>query len=355
MFGLTKKTLIAACMVVCYSGQFCAFGAVSDSELDDVGVEHPMITPVTKPIERQVQQLEARAQVWQRELKDVGGKKRHQRSRKDHLTNLIAETQDDLKRISKRQRTSINAVPSEVMCAIFELIASSGDSNPRILSLVCSDWRAYFYDSGSDKDKEASWYSRMNSYGKKLMKIWWLSTIGGYDSRYDEIYERFLNGKLIYKPNPDSNNGIVTLKISDLPNPFNGTFDLSGCGCAAEYLVITTNISDFFAPHLNKIVIGLFPHWLVNNKIATTSSHFNDIMEEWDEVKAPMGIFWRWGRWSDLTWFDHLTQATLPAISSRNLFKNWATSTYGPRARFRTNHSPYAQKGTNFMFVFELK
>ena len=330
MFSFTKKIMIAACVVAFYSGQFYAFGSDSSDESDSVVARQSMITPVTKSVQHQAQQLEARVQVWQRELQQVGGRKARQRSRKAHLTSLIAETQEDLKSIYKRYRrqptTSIANLPSELLTEIFELIASSGGSNPRILSLVCSDWRACFYDSGSDKDKEASWYSRMNPYGKKLMKIWWLSTIGDYDSCYDEIYERFLNGKLQYRFSPNSDDGMIELPISGLSNPFNGTFDLSNCGDAAEHLVITTNLSDFFAMHTGKLVVGIFPHWLEKRKISTTASPFSDIMEKWDE---PIGIFWRLGIWSN-TCFDYLTRSTLADITSRNLYENWVAADLAP-------------------------
>ncbi len=342
MFGFAKKILMVTCMVAFYPGQFSAFGSDSSDESDSVVARQSMITPVTKSVQHQAQQLEARVQVWQRELKRVGGKKARQRSRKAHLTSLIAETREDLQSSYKRYRRqptiSIDYLPPEIMCRIFEFVADSGESDPRTLSWVCSDWRDCFYGSDSDKAEEASWYSRMNSYGKKLMKTWWLSALGGYDSRYDEIYEIFLNGKLQYRPNPKSDEGMVTLKISDLPNPFNSTFNLSGCGDVANNSVITTSITEFFAMHTGKLVIGLIPH-LVKRKIATTASPVSDIMEKWD---GPIGIFWRWGSWPN-TWFDYLTRSTLADISSRDLYDNWVeaipTPASPPPIRRASTHS----------------
>ena len=293
MFSFTKKIMIAACMVAFYSGQFYAFGAGSGDDLGNDVAENPTRIQATNTIEPQ--QLEDQLQA------------------------------------SHKPTTSIATLPSELLTEIFEFVAASGESDPRTLSRVCSDWRSYFYDSGSDKDKEASWYSRMNPYGKKLMKIWWLSTIGGYDSRYDEIYERFLNGVLQYRPYRESDEGMVTLKISDLPNPFDGTFDLSGCGDAANYLVITTSLSDFFAQHVYQnvyqIVIGISPHFLVEKIVASTPEHrFKDIMEKWDGVRAPIGIFWRQGSGQPLEWYNYITHATLEDISTYDLFKNWRDS-----------------------------
>lgn len=42
--------------------------------------------------------------------------------------------------------------------------------------------------------------------------------------RNELIYQRFLNGKLIYKPNKDNDIGKVELRIADLANPLQGTF-----------------------------------------------------------------------------------------------------------------------------------
>lgn len=57
---------------------------------------------------------------------------------------------------------------------------------------------------------------------------------------YEEIYSRFINGKLIYQPNPNSDEGKIEMKIKDLSDPLNGTFNLSECGDAGEYLTIAT-------------------------------------------------------------------------------------------------------------------
>src|SRR6185437_1750732 len=40
---------------------------------------------------------------------------------------------------------------------------------------------------------------------------------------HEEIYDRFLNGRLIYKPDPKSDEGKVELRISDLADPLDGT------------------------------------------------------------------------------------------------------------------------------------
>jgi hypothetical protein len=47
---------------------------------------------------------------------------------------------------------------------------------------------------------------------------------------YEEIYLRFINGKLIYSPLPGNDTGRIELLMAELTNPLMGTFDLSRCG-----------------------------------------------------------------------------------------------------------------------------
>ncbi|MBA3813675.1 MAG: hypothetical protein H0X26_04175, partial [Alphaproteobacteria bacterium] len=78
----------------------------------------------------------------------------------------------------------------------------------------------------------------------------------------------------------------------------------------------------------------------------------------WKEDTAPVGIFWRWGHWNNLTWYDHLTTASLDDISSKNLYENWRLS--ARRMRDGTDRMPNTQDklvmesaANNFMFVFK--
>lgn len=55
---------------------------------------------------------------------------------------------------------------------------------------------------------------------------------------YEDIYRRFLGGKLIYTD--PSSKAKKELPIRALANPLEGTFDLSGCGDTGTYLSIST-------------------------------------------------------------------------------------------------------------------
>lgn len=178
----------------------------------------------------------------------------------------------------------------------------SDDKGPGNLALVCRKWREIVQEDVNKKEP-----------------IWkaWYGVLGN-----EEVYRTFLNGKLIYRPTPESDDGSVALDFKR-NRPFEGAVDLSACGDIGKFLVITTSLSNFFALHPDQLVIGIFPRFLVKKKITTTASPFEGIMKEWDEASTPAGIFWRWGSW-DLKWFDYLTQSTLADISSRNLYDNWS-------------------------------
>src|SRR5690349_6352656 len=60
-----------------------------------------------------------------------------------------------------------------------------------------------------------------------------------FDISDERVYEMFLNGILVYRPCKD-NDGIVVLRIAELDNALEGTFDLSGCGDTQNYLSIST-------------------------------------------------------------------------------------------------------------------
>ena len=86
------------------------------------------------------------------------------------------------------------------------------NTNPVNLALVCKDWRETVkQEVGKDK---RGWKA-------------WCGIIG---TKQERLYQQFLRGTLVYRPDPTSSNRMRTLKFADLPNPLEGTFDLSQCG-----------------------------------------------------------------------------------------------------------------------------
>lgn len=141
-----------------------------------------------------------------------------------------------------------------------------------------------------------------------------------------------LKGELAYW---DMVRGTMTFKIRDLLK--GGSLDLSSkeiFGNSAGKLLITLDPEIFF--HVNekssRLLILIAPYSLIEDKIETTASEFKWIMEGWDAMKAPIGIFYRMERWKDLSRFDCLTSSSLEEISSKNLYKHWSTASDWPIA-----------------------
>ena len=92
---------------------------------------------------------------------------------------------------------------------------------------------------------------------------------------YEEVYERFLKGKLIYKPQEGSDVGRIDLPIAALANPLEGTFDLSKCGDAGNYFSISTGYrKQKIAKNESKVEIWFAPRFLIEKELKTTASHF---------------------------------------------------------------------------------
>jgi len=132
------------------------------------------------------------------------------------------------------------------------------------------------------------------------------------------IYEKFLNGALIYRPIKDSDEGMLTLPIRKLPNPLEGTFDLSQCGNTGKYLSISMGYrKGRNLENKRKIEIWIVPRFLIEKKIDTTATHFQFIMSSWKQ-EDPVGIFWTWGDWDDMSQYEYFTSAALDLLSLNN-------------------------------------
>ena len=142
---------------------------------------------------------------------------------------------------------------------------------------------------------------------------------------YEDVYRRFLGGKLIYT-DPTSK-AKTELPIRALANPLEGTFNLSGCGDTGNYLSISTGYrKGVKAENSSKVEIWLAPWFLVNKNLTSTAKHLQPIMGSWDAAKAPVGLFWTWGGWSDLGWYDYLVTNSLDQVGSEDLLEKYKKS-----------------------------
>ncbi len=123
---------------------------------------------------------------------------------------------------------------------------------------------------------------------------------------HEEIYQRFIGGKLIYKPDPNSDIGKIELQIASLLNPLESTFDLSRCGDTGNYLSISTGYKKGkIAANDGKAEVWIVPKFVVEKDVGgggilsvfrtVPVDHYRDIINEWT---APFGLFYTWG--SDL-------------------------------------------------------
>lgn len=113
---------------------------------------------------------------------------------------------------------------------------------------------------------------------------------------HEECYRRFINGKLIYKPNPNNDEGRIEMPFAALTNPLEGTFDLSRCGNAGRYISIATGYRRQKKDE-NKLEIWIAPRFLIERNIERYDTHMRSVMNDWTASNAPIGIFWTWDLW----------------------------------------------------------
>lgn len=139
-----------------------------------------------------------------------------------------------------------------------------------------------------------------------------------------EVFNKIYNGKLIYKPNPNSDNEKIELLISGLKHPLKGEFDLSQCGGTGEALSINMGYrKGQNSKNGEKIEIWFAPWFLIAKDLDTTASHFKPIMDKWKPEQAPVGIFFTCGRGYNLSWYDYLTTESTDEVSKGNLFQKY--------------------------------
>lgn len=178
------------------------------------------------------------------------------------------------------------------------------NKSPVNLALVCKEWRGIIVDD--------------MQVGQPSWKAWY-----GVVS-HEDIYERFLKGVLVYRPNEGSDVGKIELPIAALTNPLGSPFDLSKCGNTGQYLSIATGYrKGKKAENDRKVEIWLAPRFLIEKELQGKASHFAPIMSAWDVQKAPIGLFFNRGEWDNLEDYDYLTSLDWDSITSENLYKKW--------------------------------
>lgn len=180
------------------------------------------------------------------------------------------------------------------------------------LRLVCEGWQIIIDEEINSHKEESSWAKKGQYYFiDNIVRAY--ETIG-----YGAICETFLNGTLKYTPNQGEP---IILPIANLEKPFSGEFNLSTCEDADKYLSIRTGYrKGKIDGNENKVEIWFTP-WFITNREPNTTSHLVSLLSEWNSSVAPIGIFWNWGNWNSLIYFEHLTSEPIDSLSSYNLLK----------------------------------
>jgi hypothetical protein len=205
----------------------------------------------------------------------------------------------------------MTALPLELTSDIVKRAAieqALNDESTENLALVCKEWY-WIIEEESQVDKD-------------LWKV-----LNGIKTPEDEvIYQIFRNMELIYRPDPNSNEGMIRLPIPMGHNPFKYTFDLSSCGDKDRYVVITNDLERFFTiggENEYTLVICFAMRSWINKNIGSLSAPFNTILTSWDAEQAPVGIFSRWGNWTSEDGFDYLTDQPFHQLSEVSMCENW--------------------------------
>lgn len=217
--------------------------------------------------------------------------------------------------------------------AVYDDCYEEGHANR--LALVCTDWYKIIK---TDRKFKLSLYPYPHNLEQScLLNI-------------------FMNGEIVYRPNPDSNKGMIRFKISDLANPLEGTIDLSQCGGALKDLsIINTGYPrGQIGEKPNKLEIWLAPLFLFKKELERTAGYSNDNFSKW-KPNTPFGILWAWGNWDNLKlWDERLRNAEFDEINSNESRKidihTWGSAAFRSDAHIKIIN--YGQLLSANVFVY---
>lgn len=139
---------------------------------------------------------------------------------------------------------------------------------------------------------------------------------------HEAVFNRFMKGVLVYKPNLENNEGRVNIPIASLADPLAGTFDLSGFGDIGNSISIHTGYKKTrSATNTNKVEIWICPKFLVERELDREASQFLPIIGQWE---SPIAYFWTWGNHDvAVDNYDYLLTSDVCNNNDLTLFKKW--------------------------------
>lgn len=259
----------------------------------------------------------------------ITGKMKSENENEDNNGNVNKDSTQESDKPNHFEELPLEIKVHILTIAAFDL--GEGKRGLSNLALVCKDWNNNVVQNTNPEIKH---------YLKHAIKISWLRGLYKITDPQDiAIFERFYNGKLIYRPKEGSDEGMLTLPISDLRNPLGGMFDLSQCGNAGQYLSIAAGYRKVeTSANANKVEIWLTPRFLVDKEMSQLAQNHHiralignwdaarapirPLIGNWDAARAPIGIFWTWGGWNaaaQLTYCDYLVSESMDQLGSENL------------------------------------
>ncbi len=148
---------------------------------------------------------------------------------------------------------------------------------------------------------------------------------------HEDVYRRFMNGKLVYKPNKDNDVGLIELPIAMLLNVLEGTFDLSRCGNAERYLSINTGYkNEQRIEERSKLEIWFVPKFVVEKQLRGSARYIQPLIsarswgiDPWMEEKIGIFYTYPWCSYLRDLHFDYLTTESVKSLENQNLLELW--------------------------------
>ncbi len=236
--------------------------------------------------------------------------------------------------------------------AIYQQAIDDGEY-PINIELICKVFRHILATDTEKFNKEEAFAFNTRSAFLEGLKVHYNITT----QEQIEVFNKFYKGELIYKPDPNSDNGKIELLISGLKHPLKGEFGLSKCGGTEEDLSINMGYrKGKNSKNAKKVEIWFAPRFLIAKDLDTTASHFKPIMDDWKPEQGPLGIFFTWGGRDKLAWYDYLTTESMDELSEGNLFQKYKKSDH-TRRQDLVGRSIFGRRGVKCTshFVCELK
>jgi hypothetical protein len=182
--------------------------------------------------------------------------------------------------------------------------ASDIGANPVALSFVCKNWHDAMRENQPVVGKLQ--YADMNNSMQKCMNLYWAQPIR--------------NMQLTHT-NPETNEKTV-MNIPAGADALRHVFNSENPDIFKN-VRITTSVDEFFkvkGDNENKLVVLASPYALIKYLYA---DKFSKAIVNWYPEVAQVALFWRYGNWEDLSWYDYLVTSSVGKLSDVNLYENW--------------------------------